>query len=70
MLHNGVVPPPPPPGVDDPIAPFWGLYSTCRAMNSSAPSEVSSLNGDANEMVENDHCEIDTSEIVVSVRLV
>jgi len=64
MLHNGVVPPPPPPGVDDPIAPFLGLYATCRAMNSNAPSEVTSLIGDVNEMVENDHCEIDTSEIV------
>lgn len=90
MLQDGVVPPPPPPGVDDAMAGFLTLYSTCQNMNSAAPAEVASLIHDVNEvspdaratvliimrgsdidvasavvqMVDNDHCIIDTSGIV------
>eukprot|EP01045_Picozoa_sp_COSAG04_P002070 COSAG04_NODE_73_length_29016_cov_7.345472_4_plen_96_part_00 len=65
---NGVLPPPPPPGsADADLAPFYALYQTCRAMNSNAPAEVASLINDVNEMVDSEHCIIDTASIV-SVR--
>ena len=33
-------------------------------MNDNSPQEVAALLGDVNELVDNDHCTIDTSNIV------
>ena len=46
------------------MAAFYTLYTTCTQMNTNAPSEVVSLINDVNEMVDSDHCRIDTSGIV------
>ena len=38
--------------------------TTCAGMNQHSPEEVAALLGDVNELVDNDHCRIDTSQIV------
>ena len=42
---------------------FLNLYNTCAGMNSNSPREVAALLGDVNELVDNDHCIIETSNI-------
>jgi hypothetical protein len=42
---------------------FLNLYNTCASMNSNSPREVAALLGDVNELVDNDHCIIETSNI-------
>ena len=37
---------------------------TCAAMNENSPQEVAALLGDVNELVDNDHCHVNTSHIV------
>ena len=57
---GGDAPPPPPsPQMDG----FLNLYDTCASMNSNSPREVAALLGDVNELVDNDHCIIETSNI-------
>ena len=53
--------PPAPP--DSQVQGFVNLYGTCSGMNDDSPREVATLLGNVNELVDNDHCIIDTSGI-------
>ena len=37
---------------------------TCAGMNENSPEEGAALLGDVNELVDNDHCHVNTSDIV------
>lgn len=53
-----------PPGPLDPqVQGFINLYGTCTDMNANSPREVATLLGNVNELVDNDHCIIDTTGI-------
>ena len=59
----GLGPSPPPAPPDSQVQGFVNLYGTCSEMNANSPREVATLLGNVNELVDNDHCIIDTSGI-------
>ena len=46
--------------ISDRIVNPVGIDSTCANMNQNSPEQVAALLGDVNELVDNDHCHINT----------